>query len=449
MLDASPLPEEAVAAAREKLSDLRARLLDLTLRNRFLNFTHRDGAKAQLRIVDELPDQLYRQLATDGKPFFLASLPEPEDEPTDERSPAFQSALSTAKATDEAYLSAIKEIEEDDPDSPKRRNAERALKDRVRSQIGMVSWTHGRLMSRAEWAKQNKLSPSHELPLAGDLDQADKHTDDAIQTLLFADDLDARGRNLIAEAWRWREEKGIDALYLALGFLEWRKAKASEKALLAPLLLIPIGIKRKRTTKGIRFEITIGQGGIKENAALRLKLEQDFGMALPEFQTEDDSDTGIGAITTPEAYFNAVSTMAAPRKDSRIRRFGTFAPFTFGNITIYHDLAPENWPGDAALEQRPLIAGLLGGRQLGELGDGSADETVLEDRSGAPAPLVMDADASQYAIVHAAAIHEQDLAVQGPPGTGKSQTIVNLIAAALHQGKRVLFVAEKPQRWTL
>ena len=55
----------------------------------------------------------------------------------------------------------------------------------------------------------------------------------------------------------------------------------------------------------------------------------------------------------------------------------------------------------------------------------------------------MDADASQYAIVHAAAIHEQDLAVQGPPGTGKSQTIVNLIAAALHQGKRVLFVAEK------
>ena len=139
-------------------------------------------------------------------------MPEPEDEPTDERSPAFQSALSTAKATDEAYLSAIKEIEEDDPDSPKRRNAERALKDRVRSQIGMTPWTHGRLMSRAEWAKQNKLSPSHELPLAGDLDQADKHTDDAIQTLLFADDLDARGRNLIAEARRWREEKGIDAL---------------------------------------------------------------------------------------------------------------------------------------------------------------------------------------------------------------------------------------------
>ena len=68
----SSLPQEAIAAARKKLTDLRARLLDLTLRHRFLNFTHRDGAKEQLRIIDELPDQLYGQLATDGQHFFLA-----------------------------------------------------------------------------------------------------------------------------------------------------------------------------------------------------------------------------------------------------------------------------------------------------------------------------------------------------------------------------------------
>jgi len=30
-----------------------------------------------------------------------------------------------------------------------------------------------------------------------------------------------------------------------------------------------------------------------------------------------------------------------------------------------------------------------------------------------------------------------------PPGTGKSQTIANLIAGLISQGKRVLFVAEK------
>src|SRR4051794_26704541 len=31
----------------------------------------------------------------------------------------------------------------------------------------------------------------------------------------------------------------------------------------------------------------------------------------------------------------------------------------------------------------------------------------------------------------------------GPPGTGKSQTITNVIASAVHDGKTVLFVAEK------
>jgi KaiC/GvpD/RAD55 family RecA-like ATPase len=35
------------------------------------------------------------------------------------------------------------------------------------------------------------------------------------------------------------------------------------------------------------------------------------------------------------------------------------------------------------------------------------------------------------------------LAIKGPPGTGKSQTITNIIAAALAKGLKVLFVAEK------
>src|SRR5690606_32459656 len=55
---------------------------------------------------------------------------------------------------------------------------------------------------------------------------------------------------------------------------------------------------------------------------------------------------------------------------------------------------------------------------------------------------VVEADSSQ-----ALAIEEvrrgRHLVIQGPPGTGKSQTIVNLIAAAVRDGKTVLFVAEK------
>ena len=37
----------------------------------------------------------------------------------------------------------------------------------------------------------------------------------------------------------------------------------------------------------------------------------------------------------------------------------------------------------------------------------------------------------------------KNLVVEGPPGTGKSQTITNIIAAALAEGKSVLFISEK------
>src|SRR5262249_31634324 len=53
-----------------------------------------------------------------------------------------------------------------------------------------------------------------------------------------------------------------------------------------------------------------------------------------------------------------------------------------------------------------------------------------------------DADSSQ-AIVIEEVRRGRHLVVQGPPGTGKSQTITNLIAMAVKEGKKVLFVAEK------
>ncbi|WP_159189817.1 AAA domain-containing protein, partial [Escherichia coli] len=57
-------------------------------------------------------------------------------------------------------------------------------------------------------------------------------------------------------------------------------------------------------------------------------------------------------------------------------------------------------------------------------------------------PLIDDADSSQHSAL-IDAIRGQNLVIEGPPGSGKSQTITNLIAAALLNGKKVLFVAEK------
>ncbi|WP_371641220.1 AAA domain-containing protein [Tolypothrix sp. NIES-4075] len=55
---------------------------------------------------------------------------------------------------------------------------------------------------------------------------------------------------------------------------------------------------------------------------------------------------------------------------------------------------------------------------------------------------MLDADSSQQVVIEAAK-SGSSFVVQGPPGTGKSQTIVNMIAELIGDGKSVLLVAEK------
>ncbi|MDJ0738059.1 MAG: AAA domain-containing protein [Nostocaceae cyanobacterium] len=55
---------------------------------------------------------------------------------------------------------------------------------------------------------------------------------------------------------------------------------------------------------------------------------------------------------------------------------------------------------------------------------------------------ILDADSSQQVVIEAAK-SGSSFVVQGPPGTGKSQTIVNMMAELIGNGKSVLLVAEK------
>jgi hypothetical protein len=108
---------------------------------------------------------------------------------------------------------------------------------------------------------------------------------------------------------------------------------------------------------------------------------------------------------------------------------------------MFHDLAGDAWPTDSILDhlllQRLMMDGFEPEAPL------YPDDTKIDEKFS-PADLlhVVDADGSQTLAIETIRAG-RNLVIQGPPGTGKSQTIANIIASAAHDGKTVLFVAEK------
>jgi hypothetical protein len=110
---------------------------------------------------------------------------------------------------------------------------------------------------------------------------------------------------------------------------------------------------------------------------------------------------------------------------------------------MWRDLDAAAWPQNG-LHGQSILNILLGEEsEFEDPGPLAAEDEPIDHRIDiSKAVHVVDADSSQ-AVVIEGALRGRNLVVQGPPGTGKSQTITNIIAAAVHGGKSVLFVAEK------
>jgi very-short-patch-repair endonuclease len=262
---------------------------------------------------------------------------------------------------------------------------------------------------------------------------ASRHKDNRLQTRLLAEPLQKRLLTLQRDSALFEEEQGVNILFLAVGFIKWFEADSSDVERFAPLLLIPVTLQRDRVRS--RFKLTRREDDIEVNLSLQAKLKQDFGIDLPELPEGDDWQ--------PSDYYStverAISTKSrwAVEHDSMLLGF-----FSFSKFLLYRDLDPAQWPETRRLDQNRIVSGLLGEgfdeEPLPIAEDHNLDELLEPIELG----HVLDADSSQAAVVKMAA-DGRNMVVQGPPGTGKSQTIANVIAAAVRDGKTILFVAEK------
>ncbi len=412
---------------KHKIEHLRPKLLDLSRRNPLLATKLSPRSNAHIRVVDELPDVLFYKL-NNGQEMRLIPLPEIDDDPRDEESKAFRDALANARLTDDAYLKDLESIERDADDYLDRtRHIERALKDRIRDDLRMPPRPKQADINLAQHARNNGITPSYDLPEPDGEVEEERHTDDDIQTLLLPKDLERKLNNITSKCRTWIQETGINVLHVAYGFLEWAEPNQTDTSY-APLVLCSAQIEKKRTREGVEFRIT-GTGEEPEiNAVLAEKMRIEFGIELPPFE---------GASV--EDYLNTIAEIAPRQIVWKVRRQVAIGVFPSARMAMYHDIDPKH----PAFPDSEIVRSLLGGSNT-ETSSPFAEEYNVDEpaiESSVPC-VVMDADSSQFSTLVDIA-NGKNLAVEGPPGTGKSQTIVNAIAAALAEGKKVLFVAEK------
>ena len=238
--------EDFVRLLKDKIENLRPKLLDLSRRNPLISARLGPRSGSFVQIVDELPDVLAFNLA--GKrPMRFVPLPSLDDDPKDEQTREFLNALSEAKLIDDAYLEQQEKLDPDAADALDRgEQIERHLKDRVRALLGMPPRASKGDNSLSQHAINNNISPSYDLPLPKEEHDDGRHTDNNIQTLRLPDDLERKLSGISTKCRTWVQESGINVLHAAFGFLEWKEPN-SQADCFAPLVLLPVDLGKKRT----------------------------------------------------------------------------------------------------------------------------------------------------------------------------------------------------------
>ena len=367
---------------QEALRQLRLRLLDLSSRNRLLSFKHSVGKS--LQFVHSSPEAVYRRLVESSARVNVAPVPEPD-----------RSSWVT-------------------------RNG-RLGKPDVR-----------------DYAKTVGIDSSHDLePLATGAPVAAANGSQ-IRALYYGEDLAKHCRKLDREARLAIEETGANMLFLVLGFLEFPEADESDKLFLAPLISIPVALsKMDGHAASMTFSVAHTGEELAENLSLVEKLNRDYAFSLPDFDEETDS---------VENYFAEIEAAIHNKSRWRVRRLMTLALLSFSNMLLVRDLDPDNWPQDehglSVLLTHPIVKQVFEGKAYSGGSTEYGEEYPIDEHVHCHLPLIYDADSSQHSAL-IDVVEGKNLVIEGPPGTGKSQTITNLIAVALHEGKKVLFVAEK------
>lgn len=237
-----------------------------------------------------------------------------------------------------------------------------------------------------------------------------------------------RFRSLKKLADETEAESATNQLFLTIGSLVWDSPGEgnSYKQVRSPLFVVPV---RLGGTAATSFTITLDKDGeISPNYCMLEKLRSEIGLRIPELERPNLDDSGIDVENTISIIrrFLGESKFASVRVEEEAQ----LAVLDFATFRMWKDIQ-ANWQ---LFAKNPVVHHLI---------EGSNASLEQETTPFEGEPLVpFSCDESQMQAVRWA-LEGKSFVLEGPPGTGKSQTIANMVAACMAEGKRILFVAEK------
>lgn len=357
-LEITPKPPETPAT---RIDQWKSRLLDLSLRNRLLNFRE---TKSTIRILTNSPDRIEDELAAERE---LSLRPRPKVMGEDD--PRNAAAYTQQQRTDALAEHLIDELK------------------------------HGRLHTNLDESEHARRL-----------------------TELFRS-----ARNAI-------EENGTNTLFAAVGILEWRETEFSDRIFHAPLLLVPVELKRKSVIEG--FSLRRLDEETRLNVTLMEMLRQHFQKEIPGIDPLPEDQSGVDVNLVFRIFRDAVRDLPGWEVKTEV----WLGQFSFTKFLLWKDLADrlDDLTRNRVVNHLVNDAGTPYPNATEDIRPEQLDYEFHPRDIFCPRSV----DSSQLAAVMAAAAGH-DFVLEGPPGTGKSQTIANIIAHCLAHGKRVLFVAEK------
>ena len=235
-------------------------------------------------------------------------------------------------------------------------------------------------------------------------------------------------KNLRSKSKLAREEQGTNILYLSFGFIEWReKSTANSPWYKAPLLMMPVSLNIEALNAP--YKLSRYDDEIEVNPTLDYLFNNAFGIDLPTFELRDSSSIS--------QYMDAIEEIV-DMQGWKLCREISLGLLSFLKISMYHDLENHR----SRLLANPIMRAISG--------DPNAIQEIPEEYNNydfdkaSPTQWfqVVNSDSSQQEAILLSKLGVS-FVMQGPPGTGKSQTITNIIAEGLADGKKILFVSEK------